>query len=108
VAQQRSLATLVTKRTEDGLNTWTNPPAKEVAGAMLYQARGCGFCHTLNGAGMKNAPILNGLAARRTAEWVQGHFADPPKFSPNSQMPAYKFTPEELDQITTYLMGIPK
>ena len=28
--------------------------------------------------------------------------------SPNSQMPAYKFTPEELDQITTYLMGIPK
>jgi len=107
-AQQRNLATLVTKRNEDGLNTWANPPAKEIAGAMLYQARGCFACHTLNGVGAKNAPILNGLAARRTFDWVEKHFGDPPKFSPNSRMPAYKFTQEELDQITTYLMGIPK
>ena len=107
-AQQRNLASLVMKRNEDAVNTWTNPPAKEVAGAMLYQARGCGFCHTLNSSGAKNGPILNGLAARRTRDWVEGHFAEPAKFSPNSQMPAYKFNPEELDTITTYLMGIPK
>jgi len=108
LAQQRNLVTLVTKRSEDALNTWANPPAKEIAGAMLYQARGCGFCHTLNGVGGKNGPILNGLAARRTHDWVEAHFGDPPKFSPNSKMPPYKFTPEELDEITTYLMGIPK
>lgn len=108
VAQQRSLALFVTKRSEDAVNTWANPPAKEIAGAMLYQARGCGFCHTLNGAGAKNGPILNGLAARRTREWVEGHFAEPKAFSPNSPMPAYRFTAEELDAITTYLMGIPK
>jgi ubiquinol-cytochrome c reductase cytochrome b subunit len=107
-AQQRNLVTLVTKRNEDALNTWTNPSAKEVGGAMLYQARNCGFCHTLNGSGGKNGPILNGLAARRTRDWVEGHFDDPPKFSPNSQMPAYKFSAEELDAITSYLMEIPK
>jgi cbb3-type cytochrome oxidase cytochrome c subunit len=99
---------LVTKRDERGLATWADPPAKEMAGAMLYQGRGCGFCHTVNGAGAKNAPILNGLAGRRTREWVEGHFEDPKKFTANSKMPAYKFKPEELDQITSYLMAIPK
>lgn len=107
-AQQRSLAAFLTKRNDDAVNTWLNPPDKEIAGAMLYQERGCGFCHTLNGAGAKNGPILNGLAARRTREWVEGHFAEPKKFSPNSPMPAYRFTAGELDAITTYLMQIPK
>ena len=106
--QMQSLVKLVTKRDERGLATWADPPKKEMAGAMVYQARGCGFCHTINGAGAKNAPILNGLAGRRERDWVEGHFADPKKFTPNSQMPAYKFNPEELDQITSYLMAIPK
>ena len=75
---------------------------------MLYQTRNCGFCHQINGAGGKNAPVLNGLASRRTREWVEGHFAEPQKFTPKSQMPPYKFNAEELDQITSYLMAIPK
>jgi ubiquinol-cytochrome c reductase cytochrome b subunit len=106
--QMQSLVKLVTKRDERGLTTWADPPEKELAGAMLYQARGCGFCHTVNGTGGKNAPVLNGLAGRRTREWVEGHFGDPKKFSPNSQMPAYKFTADELNAITSYLMAIPK
>ncbi len=106
--QQVSLVKLVTKRDERGLASWENPPQKELAGAILYQARNCGVCHTLNGAGAKNAPILNGLAGRRTREWVEGHFANPKTFTPNSPMPAYKFSAEELDQITSYLMAIPK
>ena len=107
-AQLLSLVKLVTKRDERGLASWADPPAKETAGAMLYQARGCGLCHTINGAGAKNAPILNGLAGRRTRDWVEAHFADPKKFTPKSPMPAYKFSAEELDQITSYLMAIPK
>ncbi len=106
--QMQSLVKLVTKRDERGLSTWADPPKREIAGAMVYQARGCGFCHTVNGVGAKNAPILNGLAGRRSREWVEGHFAEPKKFTPNSQMPAYKFNPEELEQITSYLMAIPK
>jgi cbb3-type cytochrome oxidase cytochrome c subunit len=107
-AQKKSLVTLVTKRDERGLDAWGNPPEAAVAGAMLYEARGCAFCHTLNGSGAKMAPILNGLAARRTRTWVAEHFADPPKLSPNSEMPAYKFNPQDLTAITDYLMAIPK
>lgn len=107
-AQRQSLVKLVTKWDERTLNAWLDPPMKEIHGAMLYQARGCGFCHTLNGAGAKNGPVLNGLAGRRSREWVEGHFGDPKQFAPGSQMPAYKFNDEELDQITTYLLAIPK
>jgi len=75
---------------------------------VLYATRGCMGCHTVNGSGGKNGPVLNGLAGRRSVEWVKGHFGDPKKFSPNSQMPPYRFNPQELEAITTYLMAIPK
>jgi cbb3-type cytochrome oxidase cytochrome c subunit len=52
--------------------------------------------------------VLNGLAARRTRPWIAGHFGDPPKFSPGSQMPAYKFIDQDLSVITDYLLSIPK
>jgi cbb3-type cytochrome oxidase cytochrome c subunit len=107
-AQRQSLVKLVTKWDERTLNAWLDPPMKEIQGAMLYQARGCAFCHTLNGAGAKNGPVLNGLAGRRSREWVEGHFGNPQAFAPGSQMPAYRFTDEELDQITSYLMAVPK
>ncbi|MFM2123640.1 MAG: hypothetical protein RL328_91, partial [Acidobacteriota bacterium] len=73
--QMQALVKLVTKHDENVVAAWADPPAKEVAGAMLYQARNCGFCHQINGAGGKNAPVLNGLASRRTRAWVEGHFA---------------------------------
>ncbi len=106
--QMQGLVKLATKRDDNAVAAWADPPKKEVAGAMLYQSRNCGFCHLVNGAGGKNAPSLNGVGSRRTREWVEGHFGDPRKFSPNSQMPPYKFNPEELDQITSYVVGIPK
>jgi ubiquinol-cytochrome c reductase cytochrome b subunit len=107
-AQKKSLVTLVTKRDDRGLEAWEDPPVAAVAGAMLYESRGCGFCHLMNGSGAKMAPVLNGLAARRTRTWVADHFADPPKLSPGSVMPAYKFNPQDLKTITDYLMAIPK
>jgi cbb3-type cytochrome oxidase cytochrome c subunit len=107
-AQMQSLLHLVTKRGEAALSTWADPPAMEVNGAMLYATRGCMACHTVNGSGNRNAPVLNGLAGRRSKQWVMGHFGDPKKFSPNSQMPAYKFNPQELEAITAYVMAIPK
>jgi ubiquinol-cytochrome c reductase cytochrome b subunit len=107
-AQKKSLVMLVTRRDDRGLDAWEHPPAAAIAGAMLYQARGCNFCHMLNGSGAKMAPVLNGLAARRTRPWIAGHFADPPRFSPGSQMPAYKFNDQDLNAITGYLLSIPK
>ena len=75
---------------------------------MVYHDSQCAACHQLNGAGQKTGPALNGLAEHRAREWVEGHFAEPAKFSPGSVMPAYKFNSHDLDRITSYLMQIPK
>ena len=107
-AQMRSLAMLVVKRDEKGLDAWARAPQEAVEGAMLYQARGCTACHSLNGIGGKIGPPINGVGARRARDWVEGHFLNPGKFTPGSEMPAYKFNPLELQRITTYVRSIPK
>ena len=75
---------------------------------MVYQNNQCGACHELNGTGQKTGPPLNGIAGRRTREWLEGHFADPQKFSPGSVMPPYKFNSHDMDRIVSYLIAIPK
>jgi mono/diheme cytochrome c family protein len=106
--QLKTVAAFVTKRDDKGVDAWANAPQAPVDGAMLYQGKQCAMCHELNGVGQKNGPGLNGLSERRARDWVANHFADPPKFSPGSTMPAYKFEPQDLDRITDYLMQIPK
>jgi ubiquinol-cytochrome c reductase cytochrome b subunit len=107
-AQMKSLVTLVTKRDEKGLDAWTSVPQNAVEGAMLFQSRQCYGCHQVNGVGGTVAPPLNGLSSRHARDWVIGHFLDPGKYVPDSEMPAFKLPPEDLNRLTDYLMAIPK
>ncbi len=104
----RGLVAFVTKRNDEAVKAWSGAPQSAVEGAMVYQANQCGACHKLNGAGMQTGPALNGVADHRTREWLEGHFADPAKFSPGSTMPPYKLSSRDLDRLTSYLMAIPK
>ncbi len=74
---------------------------------MLYQAQNCFVCHQVNGVGMKTGPGLNGVAMRRTRDWLEQHFADPQKLSPGTTMPPYKFSSKDMDRMLTYLFSIP-
>lgn len=82
-------------------------PEPVVQGAMLYKAQHCDSCHTVNGAGMKLGPPLNGVGSRRDRAWLEQHFVDPKKMSPGSVMPAYKFSPQEMDHMIQYLLAEP-
>ena len=73
---------------------------------MVYQQNKCGICHQVNGVGQKLGPPLNGLAQRRKREWVERHFAEPQKMSPGSTMPPYRFAPQDLQNVTDYLMSL--
>jgi ubiquinol-cytochrome c reductase cytochrome b subunit len=106
--QLKTLAAFVTKRGDKGLDALANAPQAAVEGAMIYQANQCAACHQLNGVGQQMGPALNGLSDRRAREWVEGHFAEPAKFSPGSVMPAYKLSSHDLDRLTSYLLQIPK
>ncbi|MDL5051010.1 cytochrome b N-terminal domain-containing protein [Oscillatoria amoena NRMC-F 0135] len=106
-SELNALASFLTKLTPQNAVKMSEVPRFATEGAMIYQRFQCGACHQVNGTGGKLGPPLNGLAKRRNAEWVKGHFLDPQKFVPGTTMPAYKFSPQENDDITEYLMRLP-
>ena len=106
--QLNALAAFLLRLNEKNAEALEEAPAFAVEGAMIYQRQSCGNCHQVNGAGMNNGPNLNGLALRRSKEWVVGHFRDPQKYSPNTIMPPYRFNNRDMENITNYLMLLPR
>jgi ubiquinol-cytochrome c reductase cytochrome b subunit len=106
-SQLNALASFLLKLTPTNAAALNSAPQFAVEGAMIYQQHKCGACHQVNGAGMKMGPGLNGLAQRRSHEWVEEHFDNPQKLSPGTVMPPYKFSSRDKDRITSYLMGLP-
>ena len=106
-SQLNSLAAFLLKLNARNSKALQSAPPFAVDGAMVYQQYQCSACHQVNGVGMKMGPPLNGLAKRRTREWIEEHFANPQKVSPGTVMPPYKFTTRELDRITSYLTALP-
>ena len=106
--QVKMLAAFVAERSVQAVDAWRNTPQNAVEGALIYQANDCGSCHKLNGVGDELGPALNGEGERRDRSWIEQHFADPPKYSPDSIMPSFQFKPDELKLLTDYLMAIPR
>jgi cbb3-type cytochrome oxidase cytochrome c subunit len=50
---------------------------------------------------------LNGLSGRRSEAWVIQHFQNPQMMSPKTPMPAYKFSPVEMQNVVSYLFTLP-
>lgn len=107
-AQVQMLVTFVTKRSDKAVDAWMHAPQSAVDGALIYQANECASCHKLNGVGDDLGPRINGIGERRERAWIEQHFADPPKFAPDSIMPAFTFPPGDLKRITDYISAIPK
>jgi ubiquinol-cytochrome c reductase cytochrome b subunit len=106
-AEMNALASFLVKLTPMNAVKMSSVPTFAWEGALTYQKNQCGVCHQVNGAGMNNAPPLNGLAKRRKLEWVMDHFLDPQKYDPDSTMPSYKFKPQENENISRYLLALP-
>ena len=107
-AQLNSLAAFLLKLNPDNASALANAPDFAAAGALVFQSNHCGTCHMVNGMGMKLGPALNGLAERRTRSWVEEHFANPQQLSPGSIMPPYSLSPNDLENLTTYLFALPE
>lgn len=106
-SQLNSLAAFLLKLTPQNAMKMQDIPQYVLEGAALYQKNRCNLCHQVNGVGMKTGPPLNGLAHRRDATWVKGHFLEPQKFTKDSMMPAYPFTAAQNEAITKYLLSLP-
>ncbi len=106
-SQLNALAAFLLRLTPRNAQALESAPDFAVQGALVFQAQRCATCHRVNGVGMTLAPALNGLARRRSRDWVEQHFLEPQKLSPGSIMPAYRFPRRELDRVTSYLMALP-
>ena len=105
-SQLNTLAAFLLKLKPSNVEALDSAPDAVARGAMVYQQNKCGICHQVNGVGQKLGPPLNGLAQRRKREWVERHFAEPQKMSPGSTMPPYRFAPQDLQNVTDYLMSL--
>lgn len=76
-------------------------------GKALYRQEGCFMCHRLHDDGGDVGPDLSIEGTRgRTAEWLVGHFKDPPAYTPGSVMLSYKdLTDEQLQALVTFLQA---
>lgn len=106
--QLNALAAFLLKLNPKNSDALQSAPAMAVQGAMVYQQFQCGSCHQVNRVGMRIGPPLNGVSARRNRDWVVEHFQNPQKLSPGTVMPPYRFSPKDLDAITSYLLALPK
>jgi len=101
------LSAFLLKVTPENALALDKVPEFALQGAMIYQTNMCGNCHIINGIGGQAGPPLNGIGQRRTTEWLAGHFRNPQAFSPNSLMPPYDFSSDEMEAIVDYLMALP-
>jgi ubiquinol-cytochrome c reductase cytochrome b subunit len=106
-AQLNALASFLLKLTPENAGNADSVPDNLLRGAQIYEARGCGACHMINGVGAKLGPPLNGVGTRRTREWIEQHFANPAALTPGSIMPPAKFSPDEMQAIVAYLLSLP-
>jgi ubiquinol-cytochrome c reductase cytochrome b subunit len=106
--QLNALAAYLLKLNPKNAATLESAPDFAARGAQVYQANQCGMCHAINGSGMSVGPGLNGVAKRRSKEWAAQHFADPQKLSPGTMMPPYRFSPQDLENLTAYLFALPE
>lgn len=91
------------------------PAAGSVAqGVALYQQMSCMNCHAINGTAStaRVGPDLTHLASRRilgggvvenTPTNLRRWLTDPQKVKPGVKMPGYKFTEDQVTQLTDYL-----
>jgi len=107
-AQLNTLAAFLLKLNPQNAEALQSAPDFATQGALIYQKSFCGSCHLLNGVGMKIGPPLNGLGKRRSKGWVEQHFRNPQATSPGSIMPAYKFSPAQMQDIISYLFVLPE
>jgi ubiquinol-cytochrome c reductase cytochrome b subunit len=106
-AELKDLLALMMSLTPENGDVVDSTPAFAVNGALLFQKNNCGACHSVNGAGGKLGPPLNGLSLRRNEAWVIQHFQNPKMLVPTSSMPSFKFSASDMQDEVSYLFTLP-
>jgi mono/diheme cytochrome c family protein len=78
----------------------------QAAGRALFEKMGCSSCHAIAGIGGARGPDLTSFGTRPDArERVLLHFSGFAREG-SSIMPGYELSPDELEQLSTYLLSL--
>ncbi len=69
----------------------------------------CSMCHQIDGKGGKMGKPMEALAADHSDEFLKGSLVEPKKtLKPDTKMPAYKYTDEEVAAVIAYMKSVKK
>lgn len=80
--------------------------AKIKQGEKLFAERQCTACHAINGKGGPVGPDLTKVGSRRDEAWLKKFLPDPKSVAPETMMPPFRGTKEELDALVAYLLSL--
>jgi mono/diheme cytochrome c family protein len=81
-----------------------------VKAKQIIMESGCYGCHEIKGFGdlPKIGPPLSSLTSKAQPEWIFRWVRNPKDYNPSTRMPNFKFSDEQAEAITAYLVSIGK
>lgn len=82
--------------------------SKLMEGRRLFQEFNCSGCHELKGYERPDriAPALTSVGMKVNRDWLVKWLKNPKDYLPNTKMPQFNFTDEEIEYISDYLINL--
>ncbi len=75
-------------------------------GRVLFRSHKCIQCHTIAGEGGHKGPDLTHVASRLRADYLPDWIRNPRRIKPDTEMPAFEGSEDELKAIVEYLLTL--
>lgn len=75
-------------------------------GETIFRMARCISCHLVDGKGGTIAPDLVNITTKVQLDWLFDWIKNPKAYQPNTKMPRYRFTDQEILKIITYLNSL--
>ncbi len=83
-----------------------NPDQLVQEGREVYDRLGCKSCHIIDGNGFEKGPDLSTVGSRLKPGWMYIWMKSPKIFFPNTPMPSFPYSDEELLALVGYLSSL--
>jgi mono/diheme cytochrome c family protein len=75
-------------------------------GKAVYDETGCATCHAIGEIGGRTGPSLDKIGSKYDAEKLKGILLNPKTLNPNTVMPPFEGSEEDLEALVAYLLSL--
>jgi len=75
-------------------------------GKAVYDETGCATCHAIGEIGGRTGPSLDKIGSKYDAEKLKGILLNPQTLNPNTVMPPFEGSEEDLEALVAYLLSL--